>query len=211
MSTIPKSRPIVTLPVQGDDDPTPPPAAAGSRKRYGQSPQGRMLQEHREAAGLSREELALRLAAARTNRASWLLSNPKATLEWEAAQEVDRIRRIERATKPAGEEVYEELHDLIDMLPPDATVSEIAVAHERRRQRAKDARRDELRARGTTLARLVWGAADDPDFLDQALASELRSADLSKVELGFVARAALYDLADQLRVLFPQRPEMDAA
>lgn len=75
---------------------------------------------------------------------------------------------------------------------------------------SRDGRREALTDRGERIAALVWNAADDPAFLDQALADMLDAPEATGEHRDLHARTALMPLARRLRDQYPDRPEVTA-
>jgi hypothetical protein len=180
-----------------------------------------MLQEHREAAGLSREELALRYAATRENREAMKMKDPSFwTLESEAEREVTWVKRVERSYQAASAVVYATLHALIDLLPPgtDPVSTQAAIDRDRTRQKDedRDRRRADLRRRGRVLAMLAWNTEDRKE-LDLLLTQEFmdlrdthaRVAGYPGASEAYAGRSALLYLADELRAMFPERSRLE--
>ena len=71
-------------------------------------------------------------------------------------------------------------------------------------QEVEKQRRDAAIVHGRDMATLVWNAADDVAFLDRVLVDELK--EVPPNHLPFLARTLLVELANELRVTFPDRP-----
>ncbi|WP_156459186.1 hypothetical protein [Microbacterium sp. Leaf151] len=187
------------------------------------------LQSAREDAGLTVDELAGRVVdmwdekLGKGRRARWRQSVEKLSPQisylerasegaYDRAEAYSQAPADERSGRPrvhlllwrealAATHSADSREAVADALRADAISR--AAAH-----RAADSRaRDRAREQGRDIATLVWNAAEDPDFLDRVLVDEL--AAVPPRHLAYLVRAALVDIADELRVTFPDRPSRD--
>lgn len=216
-------------------DPEPTPPAAAARRRAAAAVQ---LQSAREAAGLTHEDLGRRrllvfvfrmeargVASTFELDARSLRHLPMMTREV-ARLEATSQAAYDRAAAASGQgskswrpwpTLFQVLLDTIALGNADATPSELHAAWtdaERGRVATREqAEMAEANRRGAEIMRLVWNHADDPEFIDRALCDELAGPDTYEgVHItgwqSYLVRVALTRLADELRLVFPDRPQI---
>lgn len=189
------------------------------------------LRSAREDAGLTFEQVAGRIVDAwdarlgNGRRASWhetvvWAANRLRYLEsashgaWERAESWWHANRVYAAGGPdrrVGRAPRADLHlwreAIAAIRGDDYTVVEEALTAAHETVAAKDRAREFAREHGRDIATLVWNAAEDPSFLDRALVHELQA--VTPQFLSLMVRETLVDIAHELRVTFPDRPERE--
>jgi hypothetical protein len=180
-------------------------AARHSRRDAGLHQWQLTLQSARDAAGVSRGELARRYA----------LSTGFAPSRTEGGQFVRRLERFRResASEPRA---LEALHVLIACGPDGTPDDEILATYEARTAALADAA-DEARYRklvevGSSLAATTWAAAGDLEFVLLAGRQPLHDALEQRWtldDLALVYRRAIFKLAHELHRTCPDRAPME--
>lgn len=184
--------------------------SAATAKRWAREPKvvsaARELQSKREAAGLSRRALAVLWSGARGR----------------TVQFAQDIRDLEHLTNPDpqhGSFCYRELGEILSCSPECWTVTNLRQRLEEvRRARTEELRAAEVRQlvlEGKEIAAAIWTHANDSTFMDVVIPALVREEVHLTYHSGngeeFRARIALKELADALRVNFPNRPEFDSS
>ncbi|MEW1706964.1 hypothetical protein AB0230_06955 [Microbacterium sp. NPDC089190] len=187
------------------------------------------LEETRQRAGLSVEQLAGRIV----DRWDALQRNGRRTT-WDrsVAKAARQIAYLEKASEGAYErseawwQAPEEQRGARPRVQLSMWREAMAAAHHANpaeataevllldvlwqadnRRKIEQRVRESTRERGHDVATLVWNAAEDPEFLDHALVEELRAVPPRHAD--YLLRAALIELAREIRVTFPDRPSRE--